>query len=62
MVITEFELSHTTPTDGPNTLKKPLAQDPEELRRRRGVRKTVIVVVAVAVAIYVGILTGTLAL
>ena len=43
-------------------MNPPISHDPLDARRRRGVRLTVIVFVTVVLLIYVGILTGVLAL
>jgi len=43
-------------------MNPPISHDPLDARRRRGVRVTVIVVVAIALLIYTGVLTGVLSL
>lgn len=43
-------------------MNRPISNDPMDVRRRRGVRITVIVVVTAVVLIYVGVLSGVLSL
>ena len=43
-------------------MNRPISNDPLDVRRRRGVRITVIVVAVTALLIYVGVLTGVLSL